>query len=713
MLRSRKSYCVFILVSMFCLLGIEAAGQTKTPGKKPATREDKSGNTPLILIVKSGSVEDLRAIIEKNVDLDYTTKKGLSALGEAFKGKRVEQAEILIEAGASPNLTGGLYPAPIESAISLDSFALAEKLLARGADPNHPGVQAAACKLDVKNAFTNKDSAFRYTFLLIENGLKTIDAKYDETVNFSSIGYPQEKGMPLISALLGWYENAGGGSEQKKKALSLARLDIASDTSALTPLHFAVCYRRSTDVQWLLDAGAGSTINIMDKNGKTPLWMACFKMDTSIARMLLAAGADPALSGAAGPALIYVKDKTLAKEIIEKGADVNGSDAYGFTPLLQAGIYGLQDLALFYIESGATLDARIKPQTVLGKNKIGDFDFYDCVCMSKQEKIITWAESLSEEYKKRGMVLKDFQFLISQPWCNAAVEAMKALESKEYKKALSEFQKALGLVVEGTPEGDALYGAGEILEAELGRNELQTAIESEKYKEKGFVGKVWALTAEQALIPLNQALPAETNEKIKRFLRYQAGDISSRALIIENSVPAQIPLPQKKPESPSDADFEQQWTYFSPGNEYKIKGLVSWLDGYRSVQWRSPEGDTAFMDFIARKISGYSLSYSWSSLSNADKLAIESLVCMLMAKVDLTARNNAGKNILDIWNDFKLSTDKDSIRLLEDSKMYLAGIQSNMTPLQKSAIIGASGKCISVATSQGKFIKEFQNILDK
>ena len=111
---------------------------------------DENGNNALILAVFAREYELVKflANYHKNekgkvipeiepIDVNWKNKDGISALHLAIKLKNYRIAEILLRAGANPNLEDRFGETPIFNAVREDEPDLIELLLVYGADINH------------------------------------------------------------------------------------------------------------------------------------------------------------------------------------------------------------------------------------------------------------------------------------------------------------------------------------------------------------------------------------------------------------------------------------------------------------------------------------------------------------------------------------------------------------------------------------------------
>jgi ankyrin repeat protein len=127
-----------------------------------------------------------------------------------------------------------------------------------------------------------------------------------------------------------------------------------------TPLHMAALYDNPAAVQALIELGAD--VNAKDTYDFTPL-MECFLSNISIARMLIAAGANVNAANKKGKGPLYFAARhgnlEMAKLLLQKGAKVNKKNKInGMIPLHWAASQGDYEIAKLLLDNGAEINAK-------------------------------------------------------------------------------------------------------------------------------------------------------------------------------------------------------------------------------------------------------------------------------------------------------------------------------------------------------------------
>ena len=124
-MKQRNSIGVFFLVLLGALIGF-----------LPGTCLAQAGNAfPLLVAVKQGDVDVLKKLITNKDVLDTQDADGWTALMHATKAGHHQQVEMLLKAGASPNIGGRLGRTPLELATKVPA-PITGRLIKAGANVN-------------------------------------------------------------------------------------------------------------------------------------------------------------------------------------------------------------------------------------------------------------------------------------------------------------------------------------------------------------------------------------------------------------------------------------------------------------------------------------------------------------------------------------------------------------------------------------------------
>ena len=143
---------------------------------------------------------------------------------------------------------------------------------------------------------------------------------------------------------------------------SLLARDVDVDSPGIdgtTALHWAA-YADDVDLATLL-LGAGADPNAVNRNGATPLTLACTNANPVLMERLLEAGADPGLAPNGEPPILgCARTGRIAavRALLAYGASVDAADTWrGQTPLMWAAAENHARIMNVLLERGATVDA--------------------------------------------------------------------------------------------------------------------------------------------------------------------------------------------------------------------------------------------------------------------------------------------------------------------------------------------------------------------
>ena len=380
-----------VLLAMCAILGLAAAGATAAPARDP-----------LVEAARTADADAVRALVERQADVNSAEIDGTTALHWAAYRGDIETAQLLLEAGAEPEAANRYGVTPLVLAAGRGNAPIVEALLDAGADPNTTlpegeTVLMAAARtgnVDVLRLLLARGADLRAreswrgqtalhwaaaenhptaVHALVELGA---DVNERSTAGWSALLYAVRAGKAeAVSALL----EAGAGVNDTIRPITAeddvdgARRDPTEGTSALV---LAVMNGHFSLAQYLVERGANPNA---DEQGWTALHQLAYtrrpnsgkgmppvvlldRIDTlAFARFLLDNGADPNVRQTARfnnrernnlnrvgatPYLLAAKhaDPPLMRLLAEYGADTRIATEGNASPLMVAAGVGIFNL---------------------------------------------------------------------------------------------------------------------------------------------------------------------------------------------------------------------------------------------------------------------------------------------------------------------------------------------------------------------------------
>jgi ankyrin repeat protein len=350
-----------------------------------------SGITPLISATRSKHKEIVKLLLENGANVNAQDDKGWTALMRV-SGKSPEVVELLVKAGADVNLgnnkgwkplfrmLAGLKATqilvkkgadvnarnPSGSTVLMWASCIASPevvqfLLENGADVNakNPNGQTALADA-VATTYTPK--RLEVSKLLIKHGadinaqdangltplMKALSAGHQEIVEF--LREKGAKGTPANLYQAIYVNDVDSAKSFIKKGHDVNKIN----KDGATPLILACSHGHVQLVQLLLKSGA--KVNATDTTGRTPLMYACNN------RVALAHTLKRVLTGTGAKQSSEFPDigRRMAKLLIDHNANINAQGVDGITALMIASHAGDGHLVKLLVEKGANVQAKDK-----------------------------------------------------------------------------------------------------------------------------------------------------------------------------------------------------------------------------------------------------------------------------------------------------------------------------------------------------------------
>ena len=296
-------------------------------------KQDNLGRTALFLACKYRQQEMVKILLESAANPRITCTEGKSSLHVAVEGgcsKKIIRA--LIKHGVNVNATNVHGVTALMTACVKGNIETINILLSAGADPNIADSRGETCIHHVAFANNSKEAVQA----IINHGAY-INATNKE--NITAI---------MIACQMGY-------TDTMNVLLSAgADLNIADNTGATWICHAAIGGNKET-LQAVINLGAD--VNTTNNNSKTVLMIACQKGHIDAMNVLLHAGADINSADNTGATWIHSAvigdSKETLQAIINLGADVDTTNKHGVTALMIACSKGNIDIINILLNAGA------------------------------------------------------------------------------------------------------------------------------------------------------------------------------------------------------------------------------------------------------------------------------------------------------------------------------------------------------------------------
>ena len=375
---------------------------------------EADGTTALHWAVHRSDLAAADMLLRAGAKVNAANRYGVVPLTLACENGHAGVIERLLQAGADVNAPGPDGETPLMVAARAGTADAVKVLLARGADVN--AVERWRGQTALMWAAAEYNTAVTRVLLEAGANVRARSAAGFTPLLFATRGGHIEASEALIRAGADVNEQLPDGTSPLVVAVTNAHYELAAKLAALgadpnsasqgwTALHQIIWTRRPnrgfanpgppptgtmdalTLVRELVARGANLNAretkepkdgyrNLLNRSGATPFLLAAKSADLELMRALLANGADPtittddhttALMAAAGVGIWAVgespgtNDEALeaVKLLVDRGAEVNAVNDYGYTALHGAAHRGANGIVQFLVSRGARLDVRL------------------------------------------------------------------------------------------------------------------------------------------------------------------------------------------------------------------------------------------------------------------------------------------------------------------------------------------------------------------
>jgi ankyrin repeat protein len=324
-----------------------------------ATLSAGGAEVRLLDAVKAGNREAVRALLKRPTaanDVNAVEPDGTTALHWAVRAEDGDTAQLLLRAGAKPNVANRYGVTPISLAAANANAALVEMLLAAGADANTSLPHGETVLMTA--ARTGNPEAVK---ALLMHGAN-VNAKEDrlgETALMWAAAHNHPEVVRLLIASGAPVDGRSTPLSYDKDRFGLEGVLTILPRGNWTPLMYAAREGAVEATRALADAGAD--LDLTDPEQTTALIRAIVNVHYDVAAVLLEHGADPNVADTSNMAALY------AVAEMETIGEIYGRPARQFTDKLDG--LGLVKMLLAH---GAKPNAQLRTATIQKNHTPGE-----------------------------------------------------------------------------------------------------------------------------------------------------------------------------------------------------------------------------------------------------------------------------------------------------------------------------------------------------
>ena len=300
--------------------------------------------------------QDVQFLLDSGTDVNHVSSAGHTPLHIAVTKSNIDLVALLLDHNVNINSVTTDGKTPLHIAVDKVDEDIIQKLLSQSADPRlkdalgntslHLAVQV---KQETRSKFVKKGVSYTisYPTSYRKCSVQTVEAIIEHGADVNAMN---NRGQTAL-----WFACVDGQDSVVKIRLDREAEPNIADKHQDSCLHAAIHGRCSTEtIQKIVDHGAH--VNAVNKDGATPLLLACSAAHEGAVRLLLKVKADTNIADGDGDttlhAATYCSEETL-QAVIDYGAHVNAVNKRGRTSLLLSCFYRQMDSVKVLLEAGA------------------------------------------------------------------------------------------------------------------------------------------------------------------------------------------------------------------------------------------------------------------------------------------------------------------------------------------------------------------------
>ena len=301
--------------------------------------------------------QDVQFLLDAGTDVNHVSSAGHTPLHIAVTKSNIDLVVLLLDHNVNINSVTIDGRTPLHIAVDNDDEDIIQKLLAHNANPrlkDAPGNTSLHLAVKLKQetrSFVKQGISYMspYPTSYHTCSVQTVEAIIEHGADVNAMN---SRGQTAL-----WFACVDGQNSFVKILLDRAAEPNIADKCDDSCLHAAIRGQCDTEtIQKIVDHGAH--VNTVNKNGATPLLLACSAAQPGAVTLLLKAKADPNIADNDGDACLHAAaaadcSKETLQEVIECGADVNAVNKRGRTALLLNCFYRQMDSVKILLKAGA------------------------------------------------------------------------------------------------------------------------------------------------------------------------------------------------------------------------------------------------------------------------------------------------------------------------------------------------------------------------